>query len=185
MKDLVFNGQPPPGTPIDEVIAGSPTVFFEDSREGESTLKYDLTFYSRFFRKVQAGGSAKMFRVDYDVRSPYGSDIPYAPDGSTDAFDVRARFNAYQSGAYVQATTGLTSRLDVSIGGRVDNYDYLGATRLSPRASASSVAAAAISVSGWWTVVSGGSTSAATGRSSKPTTLTSAGMRNPSSRAAW
>ncbi len=137
VKDLVFNGQPPPGTPIDEVIAGSPTVFFEDSREGESTLKYDLTFYSRFFRKVQAGGSVKMFRVDYDVRSPYGSDIPYAPDGSTDAFDVRARFNAYQTGAYVQATTGLTSRLDVSIGGRVDNYDYLGATRLSPRASAS------------------------------------------------
>ena len=50
---------------------------------------------------------------------------------------MRARFNAYQTGAYVQATSGLTSRLDVSIGGRVDNYDYLGATRLSPRASAS------------------------------------------------
>ena len=66
---------------------------------------------------MQAGGSVKVFRVNYDVRSPYGSDIPYSPDSSTDAFDVRARFNAYQSGAYVQATAGLTSRLDVQSAG--------------------------------------------------------------------
>jgi hypothetical protein len=137
VKDLVYNGQPPPGTPIDDLIAASPTVFDEDSREGESTLKYDLTVYSRFFRKVQAGASVKVFRVRYDVRSPYGSDIPYAPDGSTDAFDVRANFNAYQAGAYVQATVPITSRLETSAGGRVDDYDYLGATRLSPRASVS------------------------------------------------
>ena len=39
VRDLVKDGVPPPDTPIDEVIANSPTVFFEDSREGETTLK--------------------------------------------------------------------------------------------------------------------------------------------------
>ena len=39
--------------------------------------------------------------------------------------------------------------------------------------------------SGWRTVVSGGPTHCATGRSSKPTTLTSSGMWRRASRAAW
>ena len=53
-----------------------------------------------------------------------------------------------------------------------------------PRSSTSLAAASAISISGCRTVVSGGPTQRATGRSSKPTTLRSSGMRSPSSRAA-
>jgi TonB dependent receptor/Carboxypeptidase regulatory-like domain/TonB-dependent Receptor Plug Domain len=133
VKDLVRDGVPPPGTPIDEVIANSPTVFFEDSREGETTFKYDLTVNVPFFSKVQAGASFKTFRIDYDLAAPFGSDNPYSIDGATDAFDVEARFRAYQTGAYLQATKDVTSRLDVTVGGRVDNYQYLGETRFSPR----------------------------------------------------
>ena len=47
VKDLVAAGPPPASASIDDVIAASPTVFFENSREGETTLKYDLTFYTR------------------------------------------------------------------------------------------------------------------------------------------
>ena len=55
-----------------------------------------------------------------------------------------------------------------------------------PSSSAISVrvAIAAIWASGWLTVVSGGDTQLDVGRSSKPTTLRSSGMRRSSRRAA-
>ena len=53
-----------------------------------------------------------------------------------------------------------------------------------PRSSTSLAAVSAISMSGWRTVVSGGPIQRVSGRSSKPTTLRSSGMRRPSSRAA-
>src|SRR5690606_29914609 len=59
-----------------------------------------------------------------------------------------------------------------------------GASSARPRSSTSFAAASAISVSGCRTVVSGGPTQRAIGRSSNPPTLTSSGMRSPSSRAA-
>jgi hypothetical protein len=133
VKDLVQQGVAPPGTPIDDLIASSPTVFFEDSREGETTLKYDLTLYGPWATKIQAGGSFKIFRIRYDVRSPFGSDNPYSIDASTDAFSLVTRFSAYQTGTYVQATRGITSRLDVTAGARLDHYQALDELRLSPR----------------------------------------------------
>ena len=50
---------------------------------------------------------------------------------------MSTRFTAWQSGAYVQATRDLGARVNVTIGGRVDDYQYLEQTRFSPRASAS------------------------------------------------
>ena len=68
VKDLVAQGVPPPGVPPEVVIARSPVVYSEDSREGETTIKYDLTVHVPFFDTVQAGGSFKTFRIDYTVR---------------------------------------------------------------------------------------------------------------------
>ena len=70
VKDLVAQGVPPPGVPPEDVIARSPVVYFEDSREGETTIKYDLTVHLPFFDTVQAGGSFKTFRIDYTAESP-------------------------------------------------------------------------------------------------------------------
>ena len=84
--------------------------------------------------KVQAGGSFKIFRVDYEAASPYGNDTPYSPVPGVDPFALVTEFRAYQTGAYLQATKGLSARLSVTAGLRVDNYDYLGDTRVSPRA---------------------------------------------------
>ncbi len=80
---------PPPGVPPEVVIARSPVVYFEDSREGETTLKYDLTVHVPFFDTVQAGGSFKTFRIDYTAESPYGNDTPYSPVPGIDP--VRSR----------------------------------------------------------------------------------------------
>ena len=134
VKDLVAQGVPPPGLPPEAVIARSPVVYFEDSREGETTLKYDLTVHVPFFNTVQAGGSFKTFRVDYAVESPYGNDTPYSTVAGIDPFSLATRFRSYQTGAYLQASKRLTPRVDVTLGGRVDHYAILSQARFSPRA---------------------------------------------------
>ena len=134
VKDLVAQGVPPPGVPPEVVIARSPVVYSEDSREGETTIKYDLTVHVPFFDTVQAGGSFKTFRIDYTVESPYGNDTPYSPVPGIDPFFLDTRFRSYQTGAYVQASKQVAPRVNVTLGGRVDHYAILSQARFSPRA---------------------------------------------------
>ena len=134
VKDLVAQGVPPSAVPPDVVIARSPVVYAENSREGETTIKYDLTVHVPFFDTVQAGGSFKTFRIDYTVESPYGNDTPYSPVAGIDPFFLDTRYRSYQTGAYVQASKQVASRVNVTLGGRVDHYAILSQARLSPRA---------------------------------------------------
>ena len=124
----------PPGVPPEVVIARSPVVYFEDSREGETTLKYDLTVHVPFFETLQAGGSFKTFRIDYTAESPYGNDTPYSPVPGIDPFFLDTRFRSYQTGAYLQVSKRVASRVNVTLGGRFDHYDILSKARFSPRA---------------------------------------------------
>jgi hypothetical protein len=135
VKDLVAQGVPPPGVPPEVVIARSPVVYSEDSREGETTIKYDITVHLPFFDTVQAGGSVKAFRIGYTVESPYGNDTPYSPVPGIDPFFLDTRFQSYQTGAYLQASKQLAPRVNVTLGGRVDHYGILSQARFSPRAS--------------------------------------------------
>jgi hypothetical protein len=134
VKDLVAQGVPPPDVPPETVIAQSPVVYAEDSREGETTIKYDLTLHLPLFDTVQAGGAFKVFDVTYTVTSPYGNDTPYSPVAGIDPFSLDTRFRSYQTGAYLQASKRVTSRVNVTLGGRIDNYAVLSQTRFSPRA---------------------------------------------------
>ncbi|MEP7363792.1 MAG: TonB-dependent receptor [Acidobacteriota bacterium] len=137
VKDLVYDSVPPDDVTVDDLIARSPVVFRDDSREGESTIKYDLTAYAGALGKLQAGGSLKVFRIRYDLASPLGSDSPYSLDRTVNAFALRQKFTATQTGAYLQSSRNLTPRLNVTWGGRVDKYGYIGRTRFSPRAGVS------------------------------------------------
>ena len=137
VKDLVRNGVPPPGTPIDEQIEDAPIVFKENSREGETTMKYDYTTYMGALSKIQAGGSFKIFNIDYNTASPYGNDSPFSPTPGLDPFILRTSLRTYQNGAYVQTSQQITKRLNVTLGGRLDDFRYIGSTRFSPRAGAS------------------------------------------------
>ena len=134
VKDLVAGGVPPPGIPPEVVIARSPVVYSEDSREGETTIKYDLTVHAPFFDTVQVGGSFKTFRIDYTAASPYGNDTPYSPVAGIDPFSLDTRYRSYQTGAYLQASKQLAARLNVTLGGRFDHYAVLSQARVSPRA---------------------------------------------------
>jgi hypothetical protein len=145
VRDLVRDGIPPPTANPDDVIAGSPVVYAEDSRERETTVKYDLTLAVPRLDKLQIGGSFKIFGLDYEAASPYGNDTPYSPVPGVDPFFLNRRFTAYQSGAYLQATKRLAPRVDVTLGGRVDHYQYVSETRLSPRAGVSIALTGALS----------------------------------------
>lgn len=137
VRDLARNGPRDFTKPVDQVINASPTVYRDNSREGETTLKYDLTTYLPMFDKVQAGGSYKIFRVNYDTASPFGQNSPFSPVNDINAFSLRRNFLAYQSGAYFQNTRNIGRRLNVTWGGRLDNYQFIGRTRFSPRAGLS------------------------------------------------
>jgi len=134
VKDLVAQGVPPSDLPPEAVIAQSPVVYREDSHEDETTLKYDLTLHLPLFDVVQAGGSFKVFDVGYVVDSPYGNDTPYSAVAGIDPFFLDTRFRSYQTGAYLQASKRVASRVNLTLGGRVDHYAVLSQARFSPRA---------------------------------------------------
>jgi ligand-binding SRPBCC domain-containing protein len=135
VTDLLRNGLPAAGTPVAEQLAGGALVFREQSAEAETTVKYDLTLAVRFAGTLQAGGSIRAARVDYDAASPFGTDSPYFPRDSH-PLSVRTAFTAWQGGGYVQATRSLTARLSSTAGVRLDRYGFLDATRISPRVAA-------------------------------------------------
>ena len=137
IKDLVRGRLVTPTASIDSLIANSPVVFSENSREGEGTIKYDLTIYAPLAGKVQAGGSYKFFQIQYNTDSPFGVDSPYSTQRELNPFSLRRDLNATQTGAYFQSTRNFGRRLNVTWGGRVDRYGYLQATRFSPRAGVS------------------------------------------------
>lgn len=114
-------------------VASTPVFYREANHEGETTLKYDLTTTAPVFGKIQAGGSFKTFRIRYDAAAPLGVDNPFSQIRDVNPFSLRKNFLAYQSGAYFQSTRNLTSRLNLTWGGRFDNYQILGQNRISPR----------------------------------------------------
>ncbi|MBL8173363.1 MAG: TonB-dependent receptor [Bryobacterales bacterium] len=133
VRDLIRSGKPLNTTPVDEVLAASPVVYRDDSREGESTIKYDLTAYAPIFDKIQAGGSYKIFQIRYDSASPLGNDSPYSRVPGLNSFALARDFRAYQQGAYFQATRPLAPKLSLTWGGRLDRYPFIGKSRFSPR----------------------------------------------------
>lgn len=138
VRDLVRTGVPASNTPIADLIARSPAIFSQDDGERETTIKYDITASSvPVFDKLQTGASYKIFGLRYNTASPFGSSIPFSRVPDVNPFRLRESFSAYQTGAYVQSSRNLTSRLNVTWGGRFDNYEYVSRNRFSPRAGIS------------------------------------------------
>jgi len=133
VKDLLRDGVPPVDTTVDDAIAAGPVVFREGSREAETTVKYDVTTYLPVAGKMQVGGAAKLFQLQYDTAAPLGSGSPFAYEEGVNAFDLQRTFRTYQIGAYAQATTDLTSRISLTWGARFDRFAYLGESRIGPR----------------------------------------------------
>ncbi len=133
VRDLVRGGLPPPGLSIEDQIANGQLVYRDDSREGESTIKYDLTLYLPRINKLQAGGSFKLFRINYNTATPFGNDNPYSLRPGVNPIALRQSYTTTQTGTYLQTTQDLTRRLNLTWGGRYDHYALLQRGRFSPR----------------------------------------------------
>lgn len=133
-KDLIRDGVPPAGVPVDEQIARGAVVFREGSVERQVDVKYDLTLNLPWATTLQVGAVAKTFTADYDAASPFGTDSPYfALDQNP--FAIRTTLRTTQPGLYVQGTRTVAPRLEATLGVRWDRYNYLGTAspRTSPR----------------------------------------------------
>jgi len=138
VKDLLSTTSNIPLTgKLDDLIARSATRYREDSREGETTIKYDYTRYMGESMKLQAGFNFKTFGINYNADSPLGDDSPYSVLPNRNPFSLRNQFRSYQSSGYTQITGDVKGRLSYTIGGRFDNYEVLNRSRFSPRASVS------------------------------------------------
>lgn len=131
VKDLLKFGLTAPT--ISQLIAETPALYIENNHEGESTIKYDLTSYLPVVGKLQVGGSFKSFRTVYDTQEPFGTDSPFSPVQNLNPFFLRKSSPTYQSAVYIQSSRNLTPRLNLTWGGRFDNYQALQKNRLSPR----------------------------------------------------
>jgi len=133
VKDLLINGVPPAAQPVEDTVAAGPVVFREGSREAETTVKYDLTTYLGKGVKLQAGGAVKWFGLNYDTSAPLGTDSPFAEEPGLNPFALQRTFRTQLFGAYAQASAQIGQRTNLTLGARVDRFDYVDDTRVGPR----------------------------------------------------
>ena len=120
---------------FDERLDGALT-FRQDDYEGVTTARYDLTLLPASYGEMRAGLDAKLFRARYDIEQPFGSLNPYSADVERmEPVRIGDRFTTSQLGLYAEVAPRLSPRLTVNLGGRLDYFDVLGATRLAPRTS--------------------------------------------------
>jgi hypothetical protein len=112
------------------------TVFEANTREGENSLRSDVTWQATPALAIDAGNIAKYARaLRYDVTIPGLLRVDAA--GAPRALRVDTSFSAFRNATYAQATLQATPRLRLTAGVRGDYYDFLdGAFAFSPRGSA-------------------------------------------------
>jgi len=105
-----------------------------NSREGETTAKYDLTYELGRATTLRVGAYSKYFASNLEVAQPTGADNPFSADGTRlNALDLGVRPTAWQHGGYVQASARLTHFATLTLGGRYDYYARRALSRWSPR----------------------------------------------------
>ena len=150
VNDLLRGGVPPPGTPVEDQLAAGELVFRESSTESDTTIKYDLTTYLPLFGRLQGGGAIKRQRVRYDAASPFGTDSPYFPIADLNPFALDEQTTSYQTAAYLQGTRTISDRLSLTVGGRLDHYQYIDSIKVSPRVAVGYDLTPRFSVRGSW-----------------------------------
>jgi len=124
-------------TSVSNQLQNNLTVYTENNSESQSTFKYDLSAYTGRFGKVQLGGNATLYHINYSTQQPYGFDNPYSAVPATDPFFLTQDYLSDQAGAYAQSTLDLSRRLSLTLGVRFDHYAYTKSNRASPRAGLS------------------------------------------------
>jgi hypothetical protein len=109
-------------------------VYSELSRDGRSTLKYDVGFDSGKRLSVMAGSSASLNHVDYNIAQPLGEQSPLSTNpAATDATSFAPNFLSGETGSYAEATLQPATRWTLSAGGRIQTFALGGHWTGTPR----------------------------------------------------
>jgi hypothetical protein len=113
---------------LGETVATTP-VYYENSHDGITTLKYDWTLQTNHRFTWTTGGQASLDRMNYTVQQPIGIPNPYSPDPTPgDAMSIVRVFTPTSSAAYVQAAMELPHGMRVVAGERVSQWAIVGST---------------------------------------------------------
>jgi hypothetical protein len=105
-------------------------VFRNDSREHETTLKYDLTYRLAGALEAKVGLSGKRFGSLLGIDQPLGAENRYSTTTRrTDPLVLGDRSDAYVEAGYLQLTRSFGELLEVTMGSR---YSYFGSSATSP-----------------------------------------------------
>ena len=109
-------------------------VFRNRSTEGETTLRYDLTYDLGGAGFPKTGVSEKLFRTDLRVDQPLGTESPFSPNPSrVNALSIARNDFEQVTGSHAQISRSLGRWVDVTGGLRFDRFGYGGFNRVGPR----------------------------------------------------
>jgi hypothetical protein len=109
----------------------------QDSVENETGLKYDLTWESGRYGRVQAGVQQRFFRHRYTMDQPFGQDNPFSPaPGRVNPLFLNEVIESGQTSAYGQVTRDVMKRLSLTAGVRFERFAWSRTSHLEPRAGA-------------------------------------------------
>ncbi len=115
---------------------GGVEIFRNQSDEGETTVRYDLSARSRHAGDWKSGVSLKRLRNRFSIEQPYGAENPFSTDTArVDRVSIALDEATLQAAAYVQWTQAITPSIDLTLGARGTRFGDLDATTFDPRAS--------------------------------------------------
>ena len=115
---------------------GNQLTFRQRDIEGVTSLRYGLTILPRRIGEFRVGFDARVLRANYDLQLPLGVLSPLNPEPvRLNPISLDERFSTTQAGAYAEFSPKISTRLTLNIGGRYEYFDFIEASRISPRAS--------------------------------------------------
>jgi len=116
-------------------LLGNTQVYYENSHDGVSTLKYDWTLQTNRRFTWTSGGRASIDRMNYNVQQPIGVPNPYSSDPTPgDATSILRVFTPASSAAYAQLAVELPHGMRVVAGERASQWSIVGSTAATGKA---------------------------------------------------
>lgn len=114
---------------------GGVLEFLNRSNEGNTTLKYDLSWQLAQRFTVRAGVSWKREARNLRIAQPNGVDTPFSVQPSADVAGVDLDLDAAAEiwSSHAQLAVKLAPRATLTAGARVDEFSVLNTTTVSPR----------------------------------------------------
>ncbi len=119
---------------VRDTTLGGQTILEQRSLESSVTAQYNLTYRTARLGTIKAGALVRRLGGRLRVAQPIGLENPLSTDEArVDALRIDTRLGTGQTATYLQTTRTVATRLDLTVGGRVDHFAFIGATTVTPR----------------------------------------------------